>query len=740
MKTKPAKKSNNLSSYLSEQDKNEILYARTSNPHSILGMHPVKGGFVYRVFDPSAADVSICIGSKEYKMTKVDPNGFYIYKKTGNKPGSYQLKKSYGNDEIISYDTYSFLPTVSDFDIHLFTEGKNRELYKMLGSRVISVNEVSGVRFVVWAPNAKRVSVIGNFNSWDGRRNLMRSIGSSGLWEIFIPALVAGEYYKYEIMDQNGHVFTKQDPISHQYEPRPGTASVVTNDLNFQWEDSNWLKNRGSADPLKTPLSIYEVHLHSWDGPGLPEQKNGEFYNYRDLAHALCSYVKEMGFTHIELLPVTEHPLDQSWGYQTTGYFAPTSRFGNEEDFAYFVNHMHKNNIGVLMDWAPAHFPKDSSALGRFDGSALYEHLDPRLGEHQDWGTFIFNFGRTEVRNFLISSAIFWMKEFHIDGLRVDAVSSMIYLDYSRDHDQWIPNKFGGNENLEAIDFIKELNTLTHELFPGSMIIAEESTAYTKVSKPIFDGGLGYTMKWNMGWMHDFLDYFGKESIHRKYHQNQITFALSYAFNENFILPLSHDEVVHGKGSLIGRMPGDIWQKFANLRCLFGLMFSHPGRKLLFMGSEIAQWREWNCDAPLDWPTLSNPQHAGIQNLVKELNHIYQSNRCLYENDSHYESFNWIDFSDGDQSVISFVRYNEDKSDKILCICNFTPVVRDSYRIGSPFEGQWEIMMNTDDSNYGGTDYLKEKIFKTSKTEAHDHSQSIEINLPPLSVMYLRLI
>ncbi|MCM8540504.1 MAG: 1,4-alpha-glucan branching protein GlgB [Lentisphaeraceae bacterium] len=739
MKNKAGKKSVSLSAYLSEQEKNDILYARTSNPHSILGMHSTSGGFIYRVFDPYAKSINIIIDEKEYKMEKVDPNGFFLYKRNTKKPGSYRLKKEYDSETTTSHDPYSFLPAINDFDLHLFCEGRNQELYKMLGSSVLTINEVQGSRFVVWAPNAQRVSVIGNFNSWDGRRNIMRTIGSSGLWEIFIPNIVSGEYYKYEIMDQNGHIFTKQDPLAKQYEPRPGTASVVTKNLDFKWNDNNWMETRKASDPLAIPVSIYEVHLHSWDGPGLPKQKDSEFYNYRELAVALCSYVKDMGFTHVELLPVTEHPFDQSWGYQTTGYFAPTSRFGTPEDFAFFVNHMHENGIGVLIDWAPAHFPKDSSALGRFDGSALYEHLDPRLGEHQDWGTYIFNFGRNEVKNFLISSAIYWLKEFHIDGLRVDAVSSMIYLDYSREHGEWIPNEFGGNENLAAIDFIKELNILSHDLFPGSMIIAEESTAYTKVSKPIFDGGLGYTMKWNMGWMHDFLDYFGKESIHRKFHQNQITFALSYAFNENFILPLSHDEVVHGKGSLIGRMPGDIWQKFANLRCLFGLMFSHPGRKLLFMGSEIAQWREWNSNTSLDWPTLSNPQHSGIQKLIKVLNKTYQSYPCLYEDDSSYESFKWIDFSDSKQSVISFVRYNKAKDEPMLCICNFTPVVRDNYRIGSPLSGQWEIVVNSDDNEYGGSCYLKDRKFKTSEVKAHGQNQSIEIDLPPLSVIYLKL-
>ena len=722
---------------ISSQDINDILYARTANPHSILGMHPLNKGFVYRVFDPVAEKVEIIIDGDCFEMKKVDPNGFFVYFIKGTHT-SYILKKHYGTSTYEVHDCYAFLPTVGDLDMHLFATGDHHELYNLLGSRILEVNGIKGTRFTVWAPNAKRVSVIGNFNSWDGRRHLMRSLGSTGIWEIFIPKLSEGEYYKFEIKDQNDHIFTKQDPIAQQYEQRPGTASVITRDISFDWNDQNWMKERGDSNPLTKPLSIYEVHLNSWNGPGLPEKEGREFHTYRELAHALCAYVKEMGFTHIELLPITEHPLDQSWGYQTTGYFAATSRFGTPEDFAYFVDHFHQNNIGIIIDWAPAHFPKDTSGLGRFDGTALYEHLDPRLGEHQDWGTFIFNYGRNEVTNFLIASALYWLKEFHIDGLRVDAVSSMLYLDYSRDHDKWIPNEFGGNENLAAIDFIKRLNTLAHEKHPGSMIIAEESTAYAKVSKPIFDGGLGYTMKWNMGWMHDFLDYFGHECIHRKFHQNQITFSLTYAFNENFILPLSHDEVVHGKGSLLTRMPGDIWQKFANLRSLFGVMFSHPGRKLLFMGSELAQWREWNCDGSLDWPTLSNPLHAGIQKLISELNKIYTSNPCFWENDHHYDSFEWVDFSDSEQSIVSFMRYDLKKEDSMLCVCNLTPVVRDHYKIGVPRDCEWDIVINSDDSKFGGSDYLKDKTFKPANEKLHNQNFSININLPPLSVLYLK--
>ena len=715
----------------------QILYAYTSCPHSILGKHSHNGEFVYKVFDPVASKIEISISGKIQEMSKVNDNGFFLFISKKD-DAQYKLSKYYGDHSVSLYDPYSFLPTAGELDLHLFSSGNHQELYNFLGSRKIESQGIQGIRFTVWAPNASRVSVLGNFNTWDGRRHIMRTLGSTGIWELFIPELPIGEYYKFEIRDQNGHIFTKQDPYSKSYEKRPGTASKVTEDLKYSWQDSEWMSTRSQSEPLKEALSIYEVHLSSWGGPGLPEKGGSEFYNYRDLAHSLADYVDNLGFTHIELLPITEHPLDQSWGYQTTGYFAPTSRFGSPEDFAYFVDHLHQKGIGVIIDWAPAHFPKDSFALGRFDGTALYEHLDPRMGEHQDWGTFIFNYARHEVKNFLIASALYWLKEFHIDGLRVDAVSSMLYLDYSREHDQWIPNEYGGNENFAAISFIKELNTLTHEKHPGSMIIAEESTAYGKVSKPIFDGGLGYTMKWNMGWMHDFLDYFSNECIHRKYHQNQITFSLTYAFNENFILPLSHDEVVHGKGSLITKMPGDIWQKFANLRSLYGIMFSHPGRKLLFMGAEIAQWREWDCDNPLDWPTLSNSNHQGIQNLIRNLNRIYKENPCLWENDHDYNSFDWIDFSDTDQSIVSFVRYDSKKEDSLLCICNLTPVVRENYKIGVPEGGIWEIILNTDSSEFNGSDFLKEKSFKTFSGETHGREQGLELNLPPLSVMYFK--
>lgn len=734
-KSKRSKKDSQL---FVSSDVNDILYARTANPHAILGKHPCDGGYVYRAFDPAADKIDLVIAETCFSMKKVDENGFFVAFIDSPTSEAYKYKKHYGSTICESEDSYSFLPTVSDFDLHLFSTSEHRELYNLLGSRLIDVDGVSGTRFTLWAPNAIRVSLIGNFNNWDGRRHLMRTLGDCGIWELFVPGLGSGEYYKYELCDNQNHIFIKQDPLSLQYERRPGTASVVTPDINFDWQDEGWMSKREVSDPLKLPLSIYEVHLDSWNGPGLPEKSQDGFHNYRDLAKALCTYVKDLGFTHVELLPVTEHPLDQSWGYQTTGYFAATSRFGSTEDFAFFVDYFHQQDIGVIIDWAPAHFPKDACALGRFDGSALYEHLDPRLGEHQDWGTFIFNYSRNEVANFLVSSALFWLKEYHIDGLRVDAVSSMLYLDYSREGDEWVPNEYGGNENLAAIDFIKKLNLLSHDLHPGSMIIAEESTAYPKVSKPIFDGGLGYTMKWNMGWMHDFLDYFGQECVHRQHHQNQITFSLTYAFNENFILPLSHDEVVHGKGSLITRMPGDIWQKFANLRSLFGVMFAHPGRKLLFMGSELAQWREWDSDGSLDWPTLSNPLHFGIQQLIKGLNKVYKENPCFFDNDHQQESFAWIDFSDSEQSVLSFMRYSKDKEDQVLCIFNLTPVVRDNYRIGVPQNGQWQMILNTDDSCYGGTDYLPEEVFESYEPGFHGQQQHICLNLPPLSVLYLK--
>jgi 1,4-alpha-glucan branching enzyme len=591
---------------------------------------------------------------------------------------------------------------------------------------------VQGVRFAVWAPSAERVSVVGDFNGWDGRVNQMRARGGSGVWEIFIPNLSAGDLYKFEIRNrQTGATFTKIDPYAREFELRPGTASRVTNSDKYKWNDKSWLKNREQWDWLHAPFNCYEVHLGSWR-----RMDGNELLSYRELAEQLVHYVTKMGYTHIELLPITEHPLTESWGYQTTGYFGVTNRFGSPDDLRFFVDACHQANIGVILDWVPGHFPKDDWALARYDGSALYEHEDPRLGEHQDWGTLIFNYGRNEVRNFLVSNAYFWLEEFHIDGLRVDAVASMLYLDYSRKHGEWLPNKFGGRENLEVIDFLKQLNTVVHQDFPGALTIAEESTAWPGVSRPVYLGGLGFSMKWNMGWMNDNLAYFHENPVHRKYHHDKLTFGQLYAYSENFVLPFSHDEVVHGKGSLIGKMPGDEWQKFANLRLLLTLQMTSPGKKLNFMGNEIAQGREWNVNSSLDWHLLENGLHKGVQAVSRDLNHHYRSLKCLYELDFEPQGFDWIDCHDSDQSIISFIRRARDGSFAII-VLNFTPVLRHNYRIGVPYSAEYTEIFNSDAAIYGGSNQgngtSDTNALQTENVAWMNQSQSLIITLPPLA-------
>ena len=722
--------------YLDSDTETRLNNNNIADPHSFLGLHRHENAYIVRVFNPAAKDISISYEKTTLKLQRCShTHGLFVYYSESEIPKNYRIHCKYENTDFSHIDPYTFSPSLGDVDLHLFTEGKHQKLFDVLGAHQLSHQGVQGVRFAVWAPNASRLSVIGNFNSWDGRRHIMRSLGSSGIWEIFIPELPLGEFYKFEIRDQNGHVATKSDPYANFTEKRPSTANVVY-ELSHTWNDDEWIEKRKKTNCQSSPLSIYEIHLGSWGHPELGSIN--DFSNYRDLAHVLVPYLKKMNFTHLELMPITEHPLDESWGYQVTGYFSVSSRFGTPDDFAYFVDYCHQNDIGVLMDWVPAHFPKDQFSLGRFDGTALYEHEDPRLGEHQDWGTYIFNFGRNEVRNFLIASALYWLEKFHIDGLRVDAVSSMLYRDYSREHDQWVPNIHGGNENLEAIDFIKELNTLSHELFPGTMMIAEESTAYANVSKPIFDNGLGYTMKWNMGWMHDFLEYFSTDAIHRQHHQNDLTFSLVYAFNEHFILPLSHDEVVHGKGSLINKMPGDHWQKFANLRALYSMMFAHPGRKLLFMGCELAQWSEWNCNTSLDWASLQDSKHKGIQTIVSDLNTIYRDNKALWELDSHGQSFEWIDFNDHSQSVLSFIRWDAKREEAIVVVSNLTPVPRPNYKVGVPVSGQWEEIHNSDDIKYDGSGVSNGTVTSTNES-LQNQKAAIELTLPPLGVVYLKL-
>ena len=631
-----------------------------------------------------------------------------------------------------NYDPYDFGSQLPEFDQHLFGEGKHWHIYQKLGGHLHSVDGIDGVLFAVWAPNAGRVSVVGDFNRWDGRCNPMRSLGGSGIWEIFIPDLQAGCLYKFEILNRNTHeLLLKTDPYGQQFEFRPNTSSIVIHERSYDWQDQQWMADRTRHNWLHEPMSIYEVHLGSWRRDYL-----GNFLNYRELAFQLVDYVKQMGFTHVELLPVTEHPLDASWGYQTTGYFAPSSRHGSPDDFRYFIDTCHQNGIGVILDWVPAHFPKDSFALARFDGSALYEHEDPRKGEHRDWGTLIYNYGRNEVKNFLLSSAIFWLEEFHLDGLRVDAVASMLYLDYSRKDNDWIPNMYGGNENLEAIYFLRELNTVTHDQHPGTVMMAEESTSWPQVTRPTWTGGLGFSMKWNMGWMHDTLAYMSQEPIHRKYHHDQLTFGMLYAFTENFCLPFSHDEVVHGKGSLVSKMPGDEWQRFANLRLLYTLMFTYPGKKLLFMGCEFGQGAEWNFNKELDWYVLDYAHHKGVQSLVKDLNHLYRKHPALYQHDFDHQGFEWIDCHDVQQSIISYRR--KTVYEDLIVVLNFTPVTREEYRIGVPTAGTYTEIFNSDSGYYDGGN-VGNGTALSEPTPWMNQPHSISLTLPPLGAVILKL-
>jgi len=621
---------------------------------------------------------------------------------------------------------------LGDIDLYLLGEGKHRRLFEKLGAHRMTHGGTDGVSFAVWAPAASSVSVVGDFNSWDGRVNPMRVLGSSGVWQTFIPGIADGQNYKFEVVNAEGHLTLKTDPFAFATEVPPDTASKIYTS-SYEFGDGDWMTQRAAAHPYSSPMSAYEVHLGSWRHDG-----SGASLNYREAGQQLARYCSEMGFTHVEFLPLAEHPFGGSWGYQVSHYFAPTSRFGTPDDFKYMIDMLHRAGIGVIVDWVPAHFPRDEFALAHFDGTALYEHLDPRQGAHPDWGTLIFNYGRTEVRNFLISNALYWIEEFHIDGLRVDAVASMLYLDYSREEGEWVPNQFGGRENLEAIDFLKELNTVVHGEHPGVMMIAEESTAWPGVSRPIYLGGLGFGFKWNMGWMHDTLDYFKHDPVHRRYHHNQLTFSLMYAFSENFVLPLSHDEVVHGKGSLLNKMSGDPWRKFANLRSLYAYMWAHPGKKLLFMGGEIAQYNEWNHDTQLDWPTLQDDRHAGIQRLMADINRLYKDSPSLWEVDHAPEGFQWIDANDADNNVISFYRTNEDRSEHLVCIANLSPMPRYNFRVGLPTKTEYVELLNTDSESYGGSNVGNLGVVEAEPVPWHGLDYSATIALPPLAVLWLR--
>lgn len=623
---------------------------------------------------------------------------------------------------------------ITDLDRHLLGEGKHYRLYEKLGAHVRTVDGQSGVNFAVWAPNADDVEVIGDFNQWDGANNKAFPLGNLGIWEAFVPGAKVGDAYKFHIKTKHGHWVDKCDPLGFAAELPPKTASVIAELGGYQWQDSDWMTRRAEVDAMHTPLNVYECHLGSWQKDYA--MHNG-WLNYRELAHRLADYLIEMNFTHVELMPVSEHPFSGSWGYQTVGYFAPTSRHGSPEDFMYFVDHMHKNGIGVIIDWVPAHFPKDEHGLAKFDGSPLYEHADARQGEHPDWGTLIFNYGRTEVRNFLVANALYWLDKFHIDGLRVDAVASMLYLDYSREADDWIPNQYGGRENLEAIDFIKEFNHAVHAEFPGAVTIAEESTAWPGVSRPLYDGGLGFTYKWNMGWMNDTLRYMRKEPVYRGHHQNELTFSLIYAFTENFMLPLSHDEVVHGKGALLSQMPGDMWQKFANLRLLYSYMWCHPGKNLLFMGGEMGMWNEWNEEDGPQWELLDFDTHRGIKNCVADLNALSRGNDAMFDLDFSGEGFEWVDCQNAEDSVLVFIR--KSRSGQMLIVaCNFTPVVRENYPVGVPFAGQYTEIFNSDASHYGGSNVTGGPGQSTTGVGHHGRPDSIKLTLPPLACVVLK--
>lgn len=718
------------------------------NPHRVLGMHPVEIHFkgkrttvqTVRAWLPdvkTAAVVDCDDRNNRWPMEQVHEAGLFeaiIWERP--KPFHYELDLEgiYGH-KWTSEDPYeNWVEEVTEFDRHLLNTATHYHLYDKLGAHVIERNGVRGTHFAVWAPEAARVSVIGNFNNWDGRRDVMEYLGESGIWSLFKPGVVEGETYKFEIKTADGRLLEKADPYAFYAEQRPKTASIIYTLPEYQWSDQSWMRKRTKSDFLNRPVSIYEVQLGSW--MRVPEEGN-RFLTYRELADKLVEYVRDLGFTHIQLMPVAEYPFDGSWGYQVTGYFAPTSRFGTPEDLQYFIDTCHSNDIGVLLDWVPAHFPKDAHGLAEFDGTCLYEHRDPRQGEHPEWGTKVFNYGRNQVKNFLISNALYWLDKFHFDGLRVDAVASMLYLDYSRKAGEWIPNEYGGRENLEAVEFLQHLNSIVYTYFPGVMMIAEESTAWPNVSRPTYLGGLGFGFKWNMGWMHDILSYMRNDPIHRRYRHGQLTFSFAYAWSENYILPLSHDEVVHGKGSLINKMPGDLWQKFANLRLLYTFMWCHPGKQMLFMGQEFAQFAEWNEARSLDWHLLEADEHRGIQDLIRDLNRIYRREAALWDDDFTPEGFAAINFADSDNSVLSFLRKTRDNTRQLIVICNFTPVPRENYTIGVPEPGKYRELFNSDSAEYGGSG-LRIKAVKTAGQPAFGFPFSLTLTLPPLAAVVLR--
>jgi 1,4-alpha-glucan branching enzyme len=720
-----------------DTDIDAIVHRDLSEPHRLLGAHPENGGVVIRTFRPDAAKVTARPeGGEPVELELRHPGGLFEGKIPGAKlPLRYELEVSYHEGGTFTvHDPYAFLPTLGEVDLYLAGEGRHEELYEKLGAHVREIDGVHGVAFAVWAPSARSISVVGDFNSWDGRLHPMRSLGPTGIWELFVPDVSEGSRYKYEIRAQDGSLLLRADPYAFAAEVPPQTASVV-HVPKHEWRDKQWYdKHRVDGPPLREPISIYEVHIGSWRRN--PDEGNRSL-TYLELADELADYVSDMGFTHVELLPVMAHPFSGSWGYQVTSYFAPTPVFGSPDDLREFIDRLHQRGIGVILDWVPAHFPRDEFALARFDGTALYEHADPRRGAHPDWGTLVFNFGRNEVRNFLLSSALFWCREYHADGIRVDAVASMLYLDYSREEGQWIPNEFGGNEDLEAVAFLKQLNEVLHSREEGVVSAAEESTAWPGVSRPVYLGGLGFGFKWNMGWMHDTLSYFEQDPVYRRYHHHELTFSLVYAFTENFILPLSHDEVVHGKGSLLAKMPGDKWQKMANLRSLYAFMWAHPGKKLLFMGCEIAQEQEWSHERSLDWHLLEDPQHEGMRRLVRDLNHVYRDSKALWDVDFEPSGFAWLEPNDAENNVVSFLRQSKNGDQVLVAACNLSPVPRYGYRMGMPRGGRWREAVNSDADVYGGSGVGNMGGVDAETVPWHGQPFSAELTLPPLAVVWL---
>ena len=703
-----------------------------NNPHHILGMHECIDDLYINAYLPGAKVVNAIEVSTRKKYTLVSERvpGFFSVVIKDKKPFEYKLNVRFDNgDEVTYFDPYVFEPVIDPIDISLFNEGKHYSIYEKMGAHPMTVDGVEGVLFAVWAPNADRVSVVGNFNNWDGRRHPMRKLDYSGIYELFIPGKLVGEIYKYEIKAKSGQVFMKSDPYAFSSEVRPANASRIV-DISYKWKDAAWMEKRENKNTDEQPMAIYEIHLGSWKRP----TDGREFYNYRDIASLLADYLLMMNYNYVELMPIMEHPYDPSWGYQVTGYYAPTSRYGSPADFMYFVDYLHSKGIGVILDWVPAHFPKDEHGLGRFDGTALYEHEDPKRGEHPHWGTYIYNYGRNEVRNFLVANALYWAEKYHIDGIRIDAVASMLYLDYGRGDGEWLPNIYGGNENLEAIDFIKELNSKMHELHKGVIMIAEESTAWPMMTHPVEAGGLGFDYKWNMGWMNDFLNYMKLDPLYRKYHHNDLTFSMVYAYSEKFILVLSHDEVVHEKGSMIAKMPGGYEDKFSNLRVAYGYMMTHPGKKLLFMGQEIAQFTEFNENAEVDWSLFEFDAHVFMQGYVKELNELYKTEPALYELDSSPEGFTWINCNSANTSLLSYVRKGKKESDTLLIICNFTPMEHKAYKLATPSGGRWQEIFSSDNNRYGGEGRNNKTVKQAKKAECDGQEHYISVTVPPLSI------